>query len=804
MVFSNMYALGTQVSIISDVFRTLSFFLDGIIYSLIPSVYNMIYSLFDISVLFGDATTLTDLVNRMSNTVYSFIAIYMFFRVAFSLLTMLVDPSVIDDKERGAKKIVMNIMICLLLIVAVPKVFEYSKKIQAKVLQEHWIEKIIIDEDFSETNEEYSLGNDFALSVWGVFFSPFDTNAATQAAYDSLFNDERALGWGAVWPVTKVATVLNSVVGVPIIADVIGRVPILNGFLNFMDAGTYYQLSYVYILSTIVGIYVLWTFIELMIDIAYRSIKFFALELLSPIAIVSYIEPSSAKKGLFSKWLNETVKTYISLFIRVFVFALCSVLLRALSLSSIEAGQEKFVRLFYILAMIAFVKNAPKFIDNLFGTSISKDSDTKFASDMFKGVLGGAATLAGGAISGAHVAGKVGESRLKGAWKGAWKGAKKGYDVAKKGGFGAIPGVVSAATYGAYKDAKKEYGYEVDKEREKLIDELEGRVPSIDKAKSAAVEDLMANDREKYNSILEKGTKVNGRSYGRGLENDDALENALKKNAGGLAKDEALHAGDEEYLERRRFVADRRQAEAIMTRTYAIAKAQHSSAEASFNSSSDKNDYLLSFEMATARNDFGRMDEKTLGETFTTELQNFIKSGRMQFNSSDKTGKMNLVLETTNLDKATVQNMSEAELQVEYEKALAQKGNDMLTRFKTATSMDEKLSIALDVKRGSIAPEIYGLSGAALTDRFNAANDARVVSNFGHSLDNIEADSTKVSGEVKDAQKALDEYLKSGRGKKAKRLDEAYSLADSAYKAKKLAREQREEAERNKANRNDN
>ena len=69
-------------------------------------------------------------------------------------------------------------------------------------------------------------------------------------------------------------------------------------------------------------------FIKVMIDVAYRSIKFFVLELLAPIAVVSYIDPSSAKKGVFNKWLNETIKTYIGLFVRLFVFALATVLLR--------------------------------------------------------------------------------------------------------------------------------------------------------------------------------------------------------------------------------------------------------------------------------------------------------------------------------------------------------------------------------------------------------------------------------------------------------------------------------------------
>ena len=110
MAFANLYALGTQITLLSDVLRVLSFFLDAIIYSLIPVVYGLIYSLYDFSVMFADETILTELVKNVPSPVYSFLAIYMFFRVAFSLITMLVDPASIDDKEKGAKKIVTNIM----------------------------------------------------------------------------------------------------------------------------------------------------------------------------------------------------------------------------------------------------------------------------------------------------------------------------------------------------------------------------------------------------------------------------------------------------------------------------------------------------------------------------------------------------------------------------------------------------------------------------------------------------------------------------------------------------------------------
>lgn len=550
MLFSNLYALGTQITFVSDIFRGLSFFLDGIIYSLIPAVFNMIYSLYDVSVLFKDASTLTNLLNRFSNTVYSFIAIYMFFRVAFSLLTMLVDPALIDDKEKGAKKIIANIMLCLVLIVVVPYGFNVAKKIQAKAMQEKWIERVIVGEDFAKENEQYSLGNEFSLSVWGVFFHPVSANSVTQAAYDSLFNDQEATGWGKPWPLAKVAAVLPSVVGVPIVADVFSKLlPGVNNVANYFGAGTYYQLSYVCILSTIIGCYVLWTFIKLMIDVAYRSIKFFALEMLSPIAIVSYIEPSSAKKGLFSKWLSETVKTYLSLFIRVFVFAMCSVLLRAFALSEIDMSEGGFVKLFYILALIAFVKNAPKFIDGLFGTTLSKDSDTKFASDMLKGAMGGAAVATTGAIGGAFAAKKTGQNVLKGALSGGWTGATKGYNAAKKGN---IVGVVTAG-FDTYSASKKKYGYEFDKQYERDLAAMEKHVSEGKTAKNNAIAAAEAQDRQaiknEFNRTGMVARKVNGYDvrYSNLIGDADA-EGVYKKYAATVAENSIIPGISEEGL----------------------------------------------------------------------------------------------------------------------------------------------------------------------------------------------------------------------------------------------------------------
>ena len=778
--FENALALGLNVTTVSDLFRPLFFFIDGLIYSLIPNVYSLIYKLYDFNLLFGEGVLRTVLTN-MSTTVYSFLAIFMFFRVAFSLITMLVDPSVIDDKERGAKKIVTNIMICLVLIVAVPYGFKYAKVIQTRVIEEKLIERVVTGD--SNVDSNYDLGNEMALSVWSVFLRPAEDSGDAVSAYNEVFNS-KSTEWNLSGLLDKITDVSGGVV---------------TGIVN-RYSGTHYSIAYVYLLSTIAGIYILWMFITVMIDVAYRAIKFFALEIISPIAIVSYIDPASSKKGLFSKWLNETVKTYLSLFIRLFVFAFATVLLRTFALSDIAGSDNLFVYLIYILAIIAFIKNGPKFIDNLFGTSMSKDGDAKLGKSILGGLAGGAVGALGGGITGAVVAKRVGKNADSGALAGAWNTGKKAYSTGKKGGLGAIPGVIGN-TYGSYGEAKKKYGYDVDTEQEKLIKSLMKLVPAVNAAKGAAVDDLIADDYAKYNEKLAQGAKVNGRKYGKGLEGDDGLENLLKKNAGGLAQDELLHEGDEEYLALRRAVAKAKDDDAILTRVNSRARSQYSQDSAAYNAASDKTAYVMSFEADTARMQYEGMEDGELVENFRTSLEslgiNYVNMERQKFDLATSDQKIDLVVNSSGLDRTQVSAMSTADLASEYQRIITENAqkqiNDRVSSFTNAASKESRINIAVDATRDSVGYEISSFSEAKLTERFDAANEERIRVKYGHSLSNIEADAGKASGDAKKAQEALDQYLKSGKGKKAKNIDSAFSLADARAKANALEEKRKQE-----------
>lgn len=417
----------TSVGVIADMMRLIFFFLDSIVYSLIPVVYRGIFALYDIDKIIGVGNT-QNLLNTAKETVYSFLGIFMFFRVAFSLITMLVDPSLIDDKSKGAKKIVLNIFICLGLIVVVPVFFRVAKNIQTRVLEEKIIERAVGGDIYSN-DQNYNLGNELALSTWSVFLQPVVDEGDAYDAWKGVFES----GNPTIWPLPVLATHLNDTTG-GILGGLATKIAGVAAILRATGTVTY-QLGYIWLISGLVGIYVVWTMIKLLIDVAYRSIKFLLLEVISPIAIISYIDPKSSEKGLFSKWLSETLKTYLSLFIRIFIFAMVSVILKQISVSSFFDEGNILTRLFFILALVAFMKTAPKFIDNLFGTEISKGSDTKFASDLLRGGLGAIGGAATGAIGGAVVAGRKNLPMGRSVWEGAKKGLTGGFSSARKGSF---------------------------------------------------------------------------------------------------------------------------------------------------------------------------------------------------------------------------------------------------------------------------------------------------------------------------------------------------------------------------------
>lgn len=145
-------------------------------------------------------------------------------------------------------------------------------------------------------------------------------------------------------------------------------IPVVGGFFK---TGRY-VFAFNWIVSFIVGIVFLVVLVGFTIDIAIRAIKLAVLRLLAPIPVISYIEPKSAKDGMFASWVKSLTSTYLDLFLRLAIVYFVIFLIQDMIVNGIVIGDAggfvgpvSFV--FIMLGLFFFAKMAPKFIKDALG-----------------------------------------------------------------------------------------------------------------------------------------------------------------------------------------------------------------------------------------------------------------------------------------------------------------------------------------------------------------------------------------------------------------------------------------------------
>ena len=108
---------------ISNFFIGILLFLDGIIYSLISWVYQIILVICQIDIL-DNSYEIDALVNR----IYVIIGVIVLFLVAYSLLKSMVNPDDALKNKKGPVNIIKDIIISIVLIALVPTIFSFATR----------------------------------------------------------------------------------------------------------------------------------------------------------------------------------------------------------------------------------------------------------------------------------------------------------------------------------------------------------------------------------------------------------------------------------------------------------------------------------------------------------------------------------------------------------------------------------------------------------------------------------------------------------------------------------------------------
>lgn len=407
-----------------DFIRSLLFSLDQMVYSLIETFYNLFAYISNLTIF--DNATFQDFTGR----VYLILGIVMLFKIAFSLISLFANPDNLMDGNKGVTGIVKRLIISLVVITFVPTIFSIAFQFQTIVIHDNvignfFLGNLIGTDEGSATAEELNkiqrdAGKMVAFNVFGAFYYPEDfviekdengnikqdKNGNIQYVNDGkwsdtvkghTYNDD---GTENLSEVLKNQEYLNYTRNESYSIADYGK------FVNIhhkWEDDTYYVMHYMYVISTVAGVVVAWIFLGFCFDTAIRAVKLSALQLIAPIPIFSYIDPSKGEK-IFKNWISTTLSTYLSLFMRLiliyFVLYICYLLQRngvqeyslaadgTVTIGKIQNSNtlSNFAIMMVYIGLLLFAKDAPKLFGDMFGIK----SEGSFGSKLSK--MGMAAT----------------------------------------------------------------------------------------------------------------------------------------------------------------------------------------------------------------------------------------------------------------------------------------------------------------------------------------------------------------------------------------------------------------------------
>lgn len=318
---------------IVSLFRGLFAFFDSLIYTLISWLFRAVFNLANFE-LYG---VYEDIMDR----VYVILGIFMLFKITISLITYLADPDKINDKEQGISKLITRIITVMVMLIGLPTFFSLMTEAQNKILPV--IPRIII-------NSPTTLSSDGVTEI-------------SERMATTMLN-----GFAQVKKGCNNDSISNPFEFMKVVNDSCES----EGDSN-SDA---YAYDYLPIVSTITGVIMIYVIFSFCISVAIRAFKLIILRSISPIPVLSYIDPKAEKDGgAFSTWKKTFFSTWLELFINLgliyFIIYIIDMLLSGDMYKGFFDGVNfldgVFLLAFLLIGLLMFAKQAPQFIFDALG-----------------------------------------------------------------------------------------------------------------------------------------------------------------------------------------------------------------------------------------------------------------------------------------------------------------------------------------------------------------------------------------------------------------------------------------------------
>lgn len=441
-------------------------FIDRMVAFVIQYLYQLIIAIADTNV-FGDV------IYRYLGRIYTFLGIFMVFKLSISMINYIINPDALTDKSKGFGKLISNVIISLILLVATPTLFSVAFDLQRDILNTNALYQIVTGRRIQATDtgaQQNTMmanakenGKTIAYGVYSAFVYKSDDKGEIIQQGE---HDGKSYIVAACKQDNK-----NTDCG----ADNVCKYGSVDCLLH-ENTVTHDGNKYWWLLSTVVGVAVAYILLGFCLDVALRSVKLGFLQIIAPIPIMMRMDPG-AKDDKFSKWLKQVSSTFLSLFIRLaglfFVIEIITLIMNPEKgtnmMTSYADGSTLlggggliglFVRLFIIIGCLMFAKNLPQLISDLFGIKLDGDgfSLKKKMGNIpglgaAKMIGAGALGFAGGAAANAWATGRnIKNMGLRKALTGHEAGSKLHFNDFTRGArtlFSDVGGGISGAYRGA-------------------------------------------------------------------------------------------------------------------------------------------------------------------------------------------------------------------------------------------------------------------------------------------------------------------------------------------------------------------
>ena len=374
-----------------DIFRRLLSLIDVLIYSLISVLYQIFFNVSNATLISGEV------IKNFYSRVQLVLGIIVMFKLAISLINGILNPDSISDNNKGFFGIIKRIVLSLVMLVLIVPLniptsdlgdsgsynsqlnnngilFGTLYELQRIVLSQNTLARLVLGIDTGTASEGLNesakeSGRELATIILKCFVSinlkKDDGDLQNSDDWMCQDTDSQDIIMAYLDPTISPAGVFKNINASCEVED-------SDGVAEIEEGEDYYVFRYSVLFSTIAGVLFIIIFLGFILDIAIRAFKLAILRLISPIPIISYIDPKSEQNGAFGAWVKSVTSTYLDLFLRLAVVYFILFIVQQFATEGIimDVGTGLvglFSKVFILLGLFFFAKEAPGFIQSSLG-----------------------------------------------------------------------------------------------------------------------------------------------------------------------------------------------------------------------------------------------------------------------------------------------------------------------------------------------------------------------------------------------------------------------------------------------------